>query len=84
MALSLARTIVDHGRYDPEETQKGYVTWLKSHPFDCGDTVYSALAGRPNPNSQANGALMRISPLASSGHIVNPRRWLSGRVRTRL
>ena len=67
MALSLARTIVDQGRYDPAAARKGYVTWFDSEPFDCGNTVYSALAGRPNPNSQANGALMRISPLGIFG-----------------
>ena len=72
MALSLARTIVDHGRYDRAAAWTGYVTWLKSEPFDCGNTVYSALAGRPNPNSQANGALMRISPLGIFGTYTEP------------
>ena len=72
MALSLARTIVKQGRYDSVEARKAYVTWLKSDPFDCGNTVYSALAGRPNPHSQANGALMRISPLGIFGAYGEP------------
>lgn len=35
----------------------------ESRPFDCGATVAAGLAGEPNPDSQANGALMRINPL---------------------
>ena len=63
MALMLARTLVKHGKYDPEEARKAYVFWLNSNPFDCGSTVSAGLQGKPNPSSQANGALMRISPL---------------------
>jgi ADP-ribosylglycohydrolase len=33
-----------------------------------GHTVRAALAGRPNPDSQANGSLMRVSPLAVYAH----------------
>ncbi len=72
MALSLARMIVDQGRYDPEEARQAYVTWLDSGPFDCGNTVYDGLTGDPNPNSQANGALMRISPLGIFGAYCEP------------
>jgi len=39
------------------------VQWRDSHPFDCGTTVANALAGRPDAQSQANGALMRAAPL---------------------
>jgi ADP-ribosyl-[dinitrogen reductase] hydrolase len=63
MALMLARMLVKEGRYDAEEAFKAYVFWLDSHPFDCGGTVSAGLRGSPNPDSQANGALMRISPL---------------------
>jgi len=63
MALMLARMLVKERRYDAEEARKAYVFWLNSHPFDCGMTVSSGLRGEPNPDSQANGALMRISPL---------------------
>lgn len=63
MALMLARMLVKEGRYDAEEARKAYLFWLNSHPFDCGNTVSAGLRGRPNPDSQANGALMRISPL---------------------
>ncbi len=67
MALALARMLVDQGRYDPHEARKAYIFWLNSGPFDCGLTVSSGLRGYPNPNSQANGAMMRISPLGIFG-----------------
>ncbi|MGM0739463.1 MAG: ADP-ribosylglycohydrolase family protein [Bacteroidota bacterium] len=67
MALSLARMLVDQGKYDPEEARKAYIFWLDSGPFDCGMTVSGGLRGRPNSGSQANGAMMRISPLGIFG-----------------
>jgi len=67
MALLLARMLADKGEYDPEEARKAYVFWLDSGPFDCGMTVSSGLRGRPNPESQATGAMMRISPLGIFG-----------------
>jgi ADP-ribosyl-[dinitrogen reductase] hydrolase len=63
MALMLARMLVEERRYDAEEARKAYVFWLNSQPFDCGTTVSVGLRGQPNSDSQANGALMRISPL---------------------
>ena len=67
MALLLARMLANQGRYDSEEARKAYLFWLDSGPFDCGMTVSSGLRGRPNPESQANGAMMRISPLGIFG-----------------
>ncbi len=67
MALMLARTLIRVGRYDAEEARRAYVFWLNSGPFDCGDTVSSGLRGRLNRESQANGAMMRISPLGIFG-----------------
>jgi ADP-ribosylglycohydrolase len=63
MALMLARMLVKERRYDAEEARKAYVFWHNSGGFDCGATVSAGLRGSPNPDSQANGALMRISPL---------------------
>jgi ADP-ribosylglycohydrolase len=63
MALMLARMLVKERRYEAEEARKAYVFWLNSHPFDCGSTVSAGLRGKPNLDSQANGALMRVSPL---------------------
>ena len=67
MALILARTLIKLGRYDAGEARKAYVFWLNSAPFDCGSTISSGLRGSPNPGSQANGALMRVSPLGIFG-----------------
>jgi ADP-ribosyl-[dinitrogen reductase] hydrolase len=67
MALMLARTLIKHRRYDAEEARKAYVLWLNSAPFDCGDTVSRGLRGKPNHDSQANGAMMRASPLGVFG-----------------
>src|SRR5258706_72296 len=67
MALMLARTLIKHKRYDAQEALNAYVFWLNSDPFDCGSTVSSGLSGRLNHGSQANGALMRISPLGVFG-----------------
>lgn len=63
MALMLARMLVKERRYEPEEARKAYEFWLHSNPFDCGNTVRAGLQGNTNWDSQANGALMRISPL---------------------
>jgi ADP-ribosylglycohydrolase len=67
MALMLARTLTEDGDYKAENVRKAYVFWLNSHPFDCGNTVLNGLRGHPNQESQANGAMMRISPLGIFG-----------------
>ena len=67
MALMLARSLVNQGRFDREAVRQAYIDWLESGPFDCGYTVKGGLQGRHNPRSQANGALMRISPLGIFG-----------------
>jgi ADP-ribosylglycohydrolase len=68
LALKLARTLVREKRYDPQIVKAGYVDWYLSGPFDCGSTTRQALSGGPpNTNSQANGSLMRISPLGIFG-----------------
>ncbi len=72
MALMLARTLADGGHDDPERTLEAYRWWLRGGPFDCGNTTHAGLTGRPNPMSEANGALMRISPLGVWGHALAP------------
>lgn len=67
MALMLARTLVERKTYDAEATLEAYKYWFNSHPFDYGGTVAAALGGHKNHESQANGALMRISPLGIFG-----------------
>ena len=67
MALALARSIINRGAYNRDDAFDAYVEWFKSGPFDCGNTIASALQGSPVSSSQANGALMRISPLGVYG-----------------
>ena len=67
MALMLARSLAERGVYDAAEVRKAYVFWLRSGPFDCGNTVRSALNGHLLGDSQANGAMMRVSPLGIFG-----------------
>ena len=67
MALLLARTLVTDGAYKPERAREAYTYWLNSGPFDCGNTVAGGLRGRLNHDSQANGAMMRVSPLGIFG-----------------
>ncbi len=67
MALALARTLAKMKRYDRQAVLSAYRDWLRSGPFDCGNTIRSSLKGFPNPDSQANGALMRVSPLGIWG-----------------
>lgn len=83
MALALARALLAEGRYDAEAAVSAYALWYESGPFDIGNTTATALrpatrapAGRQaaaaraagSRRSQANGALMRLSPLAIFGH----------------
>jgi len=72
MALALARAILVEGRFDRGMVLDGYDTWLRSGPFDVGRTVQAALRDRPNPASQANGSLMRASPLGIFAHALSP------------
>jgi ADP-ribosylglycohydrolase/fructose-1,6-bisphosphatase/inositol monophosphatase family enzyme len=72
MALALARSIVAHDGFEREAALEAYHDWLRSSPFDVGDTVGAALRDRPNPASQANGSLMRASPLGVYAHALEP------------
>ena len=80
LALALARSLARRGRYDPDDVANAYVRWFWSDPIDCGGTIGRAFGlpeGRPvratqvraraTGSSQANGALMRIAPLAVFG-----------------
>lgn len=78
MALMLARTLAHERQYSQERVLDAYVHWYQSEPFDIGATIAKALRaarGAPagqrvaaaqkeaNPHSQANGSLMRVSPI---------------------
>lgn len=64
MAICLLQSLVKSQGFNKEETLAQYKAWLASGPSDVGITIRSSLCGSYNPNSQANGALMRVAPLA--------------------
>ncbi len=65
MALALARSLVRRAGFDEADVRASYARWAHSGAFDMGNATTAALLhGAPDANSQANGALMRISPLA--------------------
>lgn len=67
LALHLARVLVRDGAFDAAAVREAYGAWRDSRPFDMGRTTALGLAGTPDPRSQANGALMRVSPLGIFG-----------------
>lgn len=70
MALAVARTMVRNGGYDREAVRQAYAAWYRSGPFDVGGATSGALSsGAGSETSQANGALMRVSPI---GVAFNP------------
>ena len=64
MAACLQRALVRADGYDPDIAREEYLAWLATDPPDVGETVKDALEGRCNLESQANGALMRVFPIA--------------------
>ena len=62
----LARTLAK-GSFDEHQVLAAYRSWQRSAPFDIGFTTRRGLAGQPDLQSQANGSLMRISPLGIFG-----------------
>ena len=83
----LARALVHEKTYNPASALDAYLHWYDSPPFDIGGTTAAALGGAKrgqtpderlkkgkasaNAASQANGSLMRISPLGIFG-AANP------------
>lgn len=67
MAIMMIQSILKHGSYSQDLVRKSYQRWRNAGPEDIGITICGALDGRMNPNSQANGALMRTTPLGILG-----------------
>ena len=83
MALLLARAVLKANNYDQKTVLAAYLRWYLSRPFDIGKTIKHALSsaasgatpderlemalGYASKTSEANGALMRISPLGIFG-----------------
>ncbi len=72
MALALARSLVAQGRYEAVHALASYRAWLASGPFSLGRATLAALSGDPILDSQANGSLMRVSPLGVFAHGLSP------------
>ncbi|HET7240925.1 MAG TPA: inositol monophosphatase family protein [Gemmatimonadales bacterium] len=72
LALMLARTVVRDGGMSPERVRRSYWGWLESGPFDVGLATEVGLTELPNVESQANGALTRVSPLGIFGWRLRP------------
>jgi ADP-ribosylglycohydrolase/fructose-1,6-bisphosphatase/inositol monophosphatase family enzyme len=72
MALALARSVVAAGDWDAERVRTAYQEWYRSGPFDVGQTTRAAMNGYFVAESQANGSLMRASPLGILAHAWPP------------
>ena len=72
MALALGRSLVRNEAFSIDDIRASYVRWYRSGPFDIGRTTACGLEGEPILDSQANGALMRISPLGVFGWRMAP------------
>ena len=63
MAIALLRSLLNEQGFNSMATQAQYIDWLSTDPDDVGVTIRFALNGDFNPDSQANGALMRVAPI---------------------
>ncbi len=64
MAMALARSLTAEGVYHRRKVRNSYKAWANSKPIDMGGATSQALLqNSPNPETEANGALMRVSPL---------------------
>jgi ADP-ribosyl-[dinitrogen reductase] hydrolase len=77
LAIALARSLVRHGGYDADDAATAYADWFASGPFTYGNTTAQAFAptvhaihkaeaarAAASRESQSNGSLMRIAPIA--------------------
>ena len=64
MAYCLHMALQDAHGWSAESARKRYLEWLATDPPDIGEATYDALTGNPNDESQGNGALMRVLPIA--------------------
>lgn len=64
MAYCLHEALREAQGWNPCVTLKHYRAWLATDPPDVGEATQAALSGNPLPESQGNGALMRVLPIA--------------------
>lgn len=86
LALCLARSLAERGRFDEDDIARRYIAWYAGNPPDvggatraafgrdvpAGDPVARTVRSRASKDSQANGALMRVSPLGVFGWALAP------------
>ncbi len=65
MALCLLDSLCRCKTYNAADALAAYRRWLATDPPSVGLTTASALCGQAQPQSQANGALMRVAPIAA-------------------
>ena len=68
MAVCLHRALERADGWDADTARQEYLRWLATDPPDVGETVKAGLEGHPIPDSQGNGALMRVLPIALRAH----------------
>ncbi len=64
MAIALLRSLLNEQGFNTLAARAQYIDWLSTDPEDVGTTTNTALNGSYNADSQANGALMRVAPIA--------------------
>lgn len=64
MAWCLHQALLDADGWDKYAAHKRYMDWFETDPPDVGEAVSAALEGEPLADSQGNGALMRVLPIA--------------------
>lgn len=64
MAWCLHQALLDADGWDKYAAHKRYMDWFETDPPDVGEAVSAALEGEPLSDSQGNGALMRVLPIA--------------------
>ena len=65
MSIALLLSLVSAQGFSSERTWDLYQAWVDSDPGDVGLTISLALArGEHSPESEANGTLMRVAPVA--------------------
>lgn len=66
MALLMARSILQQGRFDAEAVARAYCWWRDSAPFDIGNTVATALNSGALAARQRNGSVAEACRRAAS------------------
>ena len=64
MAYCLHQALQEARGWNSAVALKYYRAWLETDPHDVGEATQAALMGQPMQDSQGNGVLMRVLPIA--------------------